>query len=104
MCVGGVLGYTLGLVNQNLEKQAATMPNKPPTMTTGSFSGPPKALALNLAVFTAVQAGLTLAVKRYRGVDDVQTNMIGMFGAGASSAAEQETAVPAERNNRTMVS
>ena len=71
-------------MNQNLEKQAATMPNKPPTMTTGSFSGPPKTLALNLAVFTAVQAGLTLAVKRYRGVDDVQTNMIGMFGAGAS--------------------
>ena len=35
-------------------------------------------------MFTAVQAGLTLAVKRYRGVDDIQTNMIGMFGAGAS--------------------
>ena len=58
--VGGVLGYTLGLVNQNLEKQAASMPNRPPTMATGSFSGPPKVLALNLAVFTAVQAGLTL--------------------------------------------
>ncbi len=82
--VGGVLGYTLGLVNQNLEKQAASMPNRPPTMATGSFSGPPKVLALNLAVFTAVQAGLTLAVKRYRGVEDIQTNMIGMFGAGAS--------------------
>jgi hypothetical protein len=82
--VGGVLGYTLGLVNQNLEKQAASMPNRPPTMATGSFSGQPKVLALNLAVFTAVQAGLTLAVKRYRGVEDIQTNMIGMFGAGAS--------------------
>ena len=44
-------------------------------MTTGSFSGPPKT-RVNLAVFTAVQAGLTLAVKRYRGADDVQTNMI----------------------------
>ena len=81
---GGVLGYTLGMVNQNLEKQAANMPNKPPTMSGGTFSGPPKVLALNLAVFSAVQAGLTLAVKRYRGVDDIQTNMIGMFGAGAA--------------------
>ena len=53
-------------------------------MGTGSFSGPPKVLALNLAVFTAVQGGLTLAVKRYRGVDDIQTNMIGMFGAVAA--------------------
>ena len=60
------------------------MPNKSTFPTTGSFSGPPRVLALNLAVFTAVQGGLTLAVKRYRGVDDIQTNMIGMFGAGAA--------------------
>ena len=82
-----MLGYTLGLVNQNLEKQAATMPNKPPTMQGGSFSGPPKVLALNLAVFSAVQSGLTLAVKKYRGVegnDDIPSNMAGMFGAGIS--------------------
>ena len=81
---GGVLGYTLGMVNQNLEKQAANMPNRPPTMAAGSFSGPPKVLALNLAVFTAVQGGLTLAVKKYRGVDDIQTSMLGMLGAGAA--------------------
>ena len=60
------------------------MPNKSTLPTTGSFSGPPRVLALNLAVFTAVQGGLTLAVKRYRGVDDIQTNMIGMFGDGAA--------------------
>ena len=60
------------------------MPNKSVMPTSGSFSGPPRVLALNLAVFTAVQGGLTLAVKRYRGVDDIQTNMIGMFGAGAA--------------------
>lgn len=85
--LGSVLGYTLGLVNQNLEKQAASMPNKPPTMQGGSFSGPPKVLALNLAVFSAVQSGLTLAVKKYRGVegnDDIPSNMAGMFGAGMS--------------------
>ena len=82
-----MLGYTLGLVNQNLEKQAASMPNKPATMQGGSFSGPPKVLALNLAVFSAVQSGLTLAVKKYRGVegnDDIPSNMAGMFGAGMS--------------------
>ena len=82
-----MLGYTLGLVNQNMEKQAASMPNKPPTMSGGSFSGPPKVLALNLAVFSAVQSGLTLAVKKYRGVegnDDIPSNMAGMFGAGIS--------------------
>lgn len=81
---GGVLGYTLGMVNGTMEKQAAAMPNKPPTMSGGSFSGPPKVLALNLAVFSAVQGGLTLAVKKYRGKDDITTNMIGMLGAGAA--------------------
>ena len=74
----------MGMVNGNLEKQAASMPNKPPTMAGGSFSGPPKVLALNLAVFSAVQGGLTLAVKKYRGKDDITTNMIGMLGAGAA--------------------
>ena len=67
-----------------MEKQAASMPNKPPTMAGGSFSGPPKVLAVNLAVFSAVQSGLTLAVKKYRGKDDITTNMIGMLGAGAA--------------------
>ena len=81
---GGVLGYTLGLVNQSLEKQAASIPNRPSPLATGSFSGPPKVLALNLAIFTAVQGGLTLAVKRFRGVDDIQTNMIVMLGACAA--------------------
>ena len=62
------------------------MPNKPPTMSGGTFSGPPKVLALNLAVFSAVQSGLTLAVRKYRGTgtDDISTNMIGMFGAGGA--------------------
>lgn len=81
---GSVLGYTLGTVNQNIEKQTASFPNKPSTMAAGSFSGPPKALALNLAVFTAAQGGLTLAVKKYRGVEDILTSMIGMLGAGAA--------------------
>ena len=46
----------------------------------------PKVLALNLAVFSAVQSGLTLAVRKYRGTgtDDISTNMIGMFGAGGA--------------------
>ena len=73
------------MVNSNLEKQTAAMPNKPPSaMQGGSFSGPPKTLALNLAVFSAVQGGLTLAVKKYRGVegkDDIPSAMVGMFGA-----------------------
>lgn len=72
------------MVNTTLEKQAASMPNKPPTMASGSFAGPPKVLALNIAVFSAVQGGLTLAVKKYRGKDDITTNMIGMLGAGAA--------------------
>ena len=63
---GSVLGYGLGMMNKSLEAQAATMPNKPPMAAQGSFSGPPKVLALNLAVFSAVQGGLTLAIKKYR--------------------------------------
>ena len=46
---GSVLGYGLGMMNKSLEAQAATMPNKPPMAAQGSFSGPPKVLALNLA-------------------------------------------------------
>ena len=77
-------------MNSNLEKQTAAMPNKPPSaMSGGSFSGPPKTLALNLAVFSAVQGGLTLAIKKYRGLDandknDIPSAMGGMFGAGMS--------------------
>ena len=52
---GSVLGYGLGVMNKSLEAQAANMPNKPPMAAQGSFSGPPKVLALNLAVFSAVQ-------------------------------------------------
>ena len=61
---GSVLGYGLGVMNKSLEAQAANMPNKPPMAAQGSFSGPPKVLALNLAVFSAVQGGLTLAIKK----------------------------------------
>ena len=49
----------------------------------GSFSGPPKVLALNLAVFSAVQGGLTLAIKKYRGgVEDIQGSMMAMLAPG----------------------
>ena len=79
---GSVLGYGLGVMNKSLEAQAANMPNKPPMAAQGSFSGPPKVLALNLAVFSAVQGGLTLAIKKYRGgVEDIQGSMMAMFGS-----------------------
>ena len=82
---GSVLGYGLGVMNKSLEAQAANMPNKPPMAAQGSFSGPPKVLALNLAVFSAVQGGLTLAIKKYRGgVEDIQGSMMAMFGAGSA--------------------
>merc|ERR1712159_915953 len=82
---GSVLGYGLGVMNKSLEAQAANMPNKPPMASQGSFSGPPKVLALNLAVFSAVQGGLTLAIKKYRGgVEDIQGSMMAMFGAGSA--------------------
>ena len=80
-----MLGYGLGMMNKSLEAQAANMPNKPPTMAQGSFSGPPRVLALNLAVFSAVQGGLTLAIKKARGgVEDIQGSMMAMFGAGSA--------------------
>ena len=82
---GSVLGYGLGVMNKSLEAQAATMPGAKPPMAQGSFSGPPKVLALNLAVFSAVQQGLTLAIKKYRGgVEDIQGSMMAMFGAGSA--------------------
>lgn len=82
---GSVLGYGLGMMNKSLEAQTANMPNKPPMAAQGSFSGPPRVLALNLAVFSAVQGGLTLAIKKYRGgVEDIQGSMMAMFGAGSA--------------------
>ena len=60
-----MLGYVLGAVNKNLAEQAATNPamaNQP--AMTGAMSGPPRVLAVNLAVFTAVQGGLTCWIKK----------------------------------------
>jgi len=82
---GSALGYGLGMMNKSLEAQAAAIPGAKPPMAQGSFSGPPKVLALNLAVFSAVQQGLTLAIKKYRGgVEDIQGSMMAMFGAGSA--------------------
>lgn len=80
-----MLGYVLGAVNKNLAEQAATNPamaNQP--AMTGAMSGPPRVLAVNLAVFTAVQGGLTCWIKKMNKFTEIETGMMAMFGAGAA--------------------
>ena len=76
----------LGAVNKNLAEQAATDPavaNQP--AMTGAMSGPPRVLAyVNLAVFTAVQGGLTCWIKKMNKFTEIETGMMAMFGAGAA--------------------
>ena len=75
----------LGAVNKNLAEQAATNPamaNQP--AMTGAMSGPPRVLAVNLAVFTAVQGGLTCWIKKMNKFTEIETGMMAMFGAGAA--------------------
>lgn len=82
---GGVLGFVLGTVNKNLAEQAATNPamaNQP--AMSGAMSGPPHVLAVNLAVFTAVQGGLTCWIKKMNKFSEIETGMLAMFGAGAA--------------------
>ena len=58
------------------------MPNKPPTMSGGTFSGPDSARA-EPRVFSAVQSVSPAVRVRRTGTDDTD-QMIGMFGAGGA--------------------
>ena len=94
-----MLGYVLGTVNQNLAAQAATNPAMAsnPALAQGAMSGPPHVLAVNLAVFTAVQGGLTAIIKKANRFSEIETGMMAMFGAGsalsvASSLSGQKAA------------
>ena len=77
----------LGTVNKNMMEQAASNPSmhqNAAVMSQGAMSGPPRVLAVNLAVFTAVQGGLTATFKKMNRFTELETGMMSMFGGGAA--------------------
>ncbi|KAJ4974845.1 hypothetical protein NE237_008019 [Protea cynaroides] len=48
-----------------------------------ALTGGPLVQARNFAVMTGVNAGISCVMKRIRGKEDVQTNMVAAFGSGA---------------------
>ncbi|KAL3141995.1 hypothetical protein ABBQ32_004638 [Trebouxia sp. C0010 RCD-2024] len=88
---GAFLGTVMGTLTK-LDPNAGKMFTPPaganPEMAqrmSAIQAGGPMAQAKNFAVMTGVNAGLSLAVKRYRGgVEDVRGVMIAGFGSGAA--------------------
>ncbi|CAM6091498.1 unnamed protein product [Calypogeia fissa] len=87
---GGAIGALMGSFTQdmaqglpsntgNMNPQAAASIQQAKALTGG-----PMMQARNFAVMTGVNAGITCAMKRFRGgVEDVQTSMVAAFGSGA---------------------
>uniref|UniRef100_A0A7S1SMT5 SAM domain-containing protein n=1 Tax=Tetraselmis chuii TaxID=63592 RepID=A0A7S1SMT5_9CHLO len=74
---GGVLGGVMG----SMAKAPGAEAN--PMLAAGAMTGGPLIMARNFAVLTGVNAGLSAAIKRYRGgVDDVKGAMAASFGSG----------------------
>ncbi|XP_078447479.1 chloroplastic import inner membrane translocase subunit HP30-2-like [Wolffia australiana] len=86
---GGVLGGLISTLSKDLQSEAAK--SGAPGMDTGppnpflqpeGMAGGPLAQARNFAVLTGVNAGISTAMKRIRGVDDIQNSMAAAFGSG----------------------
>ena len=61
-------------------------------------------LAVNLAVFTAVQGGLTCWIKKMNKFTEIETGMMAMFGAGAAlSVSSSLSRQKARLEDRTLI-
>jgi len=85
---GGVLGGVMGQLsktnpNANQPIIPGVAPNPELAKAMPNMGGP-LAQARNFAVMTGVNAGLSAALKKYRGKEDVQGAMIAAFGSGAA--------------------
>eukprot|EP00252_Welwitschia_mirabilis_P010802 TRINITY_DN2432_c0_g1_i1.p1 TRINITY_DN2432_c0_g1~~TRINITY_DN2432_c0_g1_i1.p1 ORF type:complete len:252 (+),score=45.31 TRINITY_DN2432_c0_g1_i1:283-1038(+) len=85
---GAGLGALMGSITSDM---SSSFPTQPPNQVNPSlkqaqaFTGGPLVQARNFAVMTGVNAGITSAMKRWRGgVEDVQTSMVAAFCSGAT--------------------
>mmetsp|Transcript_6330 Transcript_6330/g.21197 ORF Transcript_6330/g.21197 Transcript_6330/m.21197 type:complete len:251 (-) Transcript_6330:350-1102(-) len=81
---GGVLGAVMSQVTQMSEQMAKNAPPgmPPPAPTPAMMQGGPWKLGRNFAVMTGVNAGISAALKKIRGVDDVPNAMAAALGGG----------------------
>eukprot|EP00192_Tetraselmis_astigmatica_P018734 CAMPEP_0117662472 /NCGR_PEP_ID=MMETSP0804-20121206/8070_1 /TAXON_ID=1074897 /ORGANISM="Tetraselmis astigmatica, Strain CCMP880" /LENGTH=249 /DNA_ID=CAMNT_0005469371 /DNA_START=199 /DNA_END=945 /DNA_ORIENTATION=+ len=81
---GGAQGAVLGGVMGALSKNQPPPPPGMPTPPNPAMMGGPGVMARNFAVLTGVNAGLNVAIKKWRGKDDCQTAMMASFGSGVA--------------------
>ncbi|KAK9824548.1 hypothetical protein WJX72_011234 [[Myrmecia] bisecta] len=85
---GGILGGVMGQLSKtNPNANQPIIPGMAPNPDLAKAMpnlGGPLAQARNFAVMTGVNAGLSAALKKYRGKEDVQGAMIAAFGSGAA--------------------
>ncbi|KAJ6847963.1 uncharacterized protein M6B38_115675 [Iris pallida] len=84
---GAAIGGLMGTLTADMAVPPPTGALNPQAMASlkqaQAFAGGPLVQARNFAVMTGVNAGISCAMKRIRGVDDVQTSMTSAFGSGA---------------------
>lgn len=89
--ISSVQGAAIGALMGSLTKDvSAALPNpanlEPQAMAAvnqaQALAGGPLIQARNFAVMTGVSAGISTVMKRLRGKEDVQTNMVAAFGSG----------------------
>lgn len=89
---GAALGGLMGTFSSDISSAFPTPPPQaaglhPDAMASfkraQAMAGGPLVQARNFAVMTGVNAGISCAMKRIRGVDDVQNSMVAAFGSGA---------------------
>jgi hypothetical protein len=90
---GGAIGALMGTFTADM---ASSLPTATPGLNpqtaaslqqAKAFAGGPMMQARNFAVMTGVNAGITCAMRRWRGVEDVKTSMVAAFGSGAVFSA-----------------
>ncbi|CAA7404965.1 unnamed protein product [Spirodela intermedia] len=86
---GGVLGGLISSLSKDLQAETAKnaasgleASSANPFLQPEGMAGSPLVQARNFAVLTGVNAGISCAMKRIRGVDDIQNGMTAAFGSG----------------------
>lgn len=87
---GGAMGAMLGFLSKDLSSSITAPPEaslNPQAMASlkqaQALSGGPAIQARNFAIMTGVNAGISCVMKRLRGKEDIQSNMVAAFGSGA---------------------
>ncbi|WOL02017.1 hypothetical protein Cni_G10736 [Canna indica] len=89
---GAFIGALMGSLTSDPSSAIPTPPPNAPGLNpqamaslkqAQAFAGGPLVQARNFAVMTGTNAGISCAMKRVRGVEDMQSSMVAAFGSGA---------------------